>query len=66
MELISLFLVLVAEISTERGCWLVLVFVDSWREKKKAGSVVGLKEGDSLGFATPFFMFLFLCVSFFL
>jgi hypothetical protein len=68
MELISLFLVLVAEILTERGCWLVLVFVDSRREKKKkkAGSVVGLKEGDSLGFATPFFMFLFLCFSFFL
>jgi hypothetical protein len=63
MELISLFLVLVAEISTERGCWLVLVLVDSRREnKKKAGAVVCLKEGDSLGFAAPFFMFLFFYV----
>jgi hypothetical protein len=59
MELISLFLVLVAEISIERGCWLVLVLVDSRREKKKKRAVVGLKEGDSLRFAAPFFMFLF-------
>jgi len=42
MELISLFLVLVAEIWTERGCWLVLVLVASWREKKRQWVEVGL------------------------
>jgi hypothetical protein len=33
-----------------------LVFVDSRRDKKKkkAGAVVGLKEGDSLGLAPSF------------
>jgi hypothetical protein len=45
---------------------LVLVLVDFRREKNRQGVVVGHREGDYLGFAAPFFMFLFLCVSFFL
>jgi len=35
MKLISLFLVLAAEILTKRGYWLALVLIDS--KKKKAG-----------------------------
>lgn len=62
MELISLFLALVAEILTERGCWLVLVLVDSRREKNRQGVVVGHREGDYLGLAAPFFMCFFFLV----
>jgi hypothetical protein len=36
MKLISLFLVLVAEIFTKRGYWLALILIDS-KYKKKAG-----------------------------
>jgi len=36
MKLISLFLVLAAEILTKRGYWLALVLIDS-KIKKKAG-----------------------------
>jgi hypothetical protein len=36
MKLISLFLVLAAEIFTKRGYWLALILIDS-KYKKKAG-----------------------------
>jgi hypothetical protein len=37
MKLISLFLVLAAEILTKRGYWLALVLIDSKKKKKGRG-----------------------------
>jgi hypothetical protein len=58
MKLISLFLVLAAEILTKRGYWLALVLIDSKYIKKRQGTAAGL----SRWFAASFFckcLFLF-------
>jgi hypothetical protein len=52
MKLISLFLVLAAEILTKRGYWLALVLIDS-KIKKRQGTAAGL----SRWFAAPPFFF---------
>jgi hypothetical protein len=51
MKLISLFLVLAAEIFTKRGYWLALVLIDS-KYKKRQGTAASL----SRWFAAPFFL----------
>ena len=51
MKLISLFLVLAAEILTKRGYWLALVLIDSKYIKKRQGTAAGL----SRWFAAPVF-----------